>query len=534
MNRLVLLSGRICSGKSVLSSELAKNFNSKILKTSDALIKVAEIRGIIPTRENLQGLGDQLDKETHGAWLFDYLPTVESEETIVVDSVRIKEQVKSFRDKFGRKIVHIHLEAPEEELKKRFDIRQSSNPKSMDANITFEDTKKSLTEINVKQFRKDADIRIDTNRCNSEQTLARVAAQLGLYSSPNQKVVDVLIGGQYGSEGKGQIAAYLAPSYDVLVRTAGPNAGHSVATPDGRDKYHQLPSGCRGLNNKILIAAGAVVNPDIFIKEIREFEISDDRMYLDPQAMVITEEDIQGETALVKSIGSTKSGTGLASARKISGRGDMTLLAKDVPELKKYCRESVLDVLEKSYQLGERILLEGTQGSGLSLHHGDYPYVTSRDTNVAGCLSEAGISPRRVNKVIMVTRTYPIRVQSPEGSTSGDMFSELNWEEIALRSNIPLEELTKTERTTTTNRERRVGEFDWHQFRKACSLNAPTDIALTFVDYLDSKNKEARRFEQLNEDSIRFIQEIEAVAKAPVSLISTRFEERSIIDRRNW
>ena len=79
------------------------------------------------------------------------------------------------------------------------------------------------------------------------------------------------------------------------------------------------------------------------------------------------------------------------------------------------------------------------------------------------------------------------------------MQSERSWQTISERSGIPLEELLKAERTTTTNRERRVAEFDWTLLRKAASLNGPTDIALTFADYITIRNRNARRFEQLTE-----------------------------------
>jgi adenylosuccinate synthase len=94
--------------------------------------------------------------------------------------------------------------------------------------------------------------------------------------------------------------------------------------------------------------------------------------------------------------------------------------------------------------------------------------------------------------------------------------------------------VARAERTSTTNRRRRVGEFDWALLRKAASLNGPTDIALTFADYLAESNQQARRFEQLGRQTIRFIEEVEKVASAPVSLISVRFAHRSIIDRRAW
>jgi adenylosuccinate synthase len=180
------------------------------------------------------------------------------------------------------------------------------------------------------------------------------------------------------------------------------------------------------------------------------------------------------------------------------------------------------------------VLVEGTQGAGLSLYHGQYPYVTSRDTSVGGCLSEAGISPSRVRKIVMVCRTYPIRVQNPEGGTSGDLSQEISWEIVSRRSRIKLAQLEESEKTSTTNRRRRVGEFDWALLRRASAINGPTDVALTFADYLDRRNEDARRYEQLRSETIRFIEEVERVAAAPVSLISTRFDFRSVIDRRYW
>lgn len=104
-------------------------------------------------------------------------------------------------------------------------------------------------------------------------------------------------------------------------------------------------------------------------------------------------------------------------------------------------------------------------------------------------------------------------------------------------------ELRANEKTSTTKRNRRVGWFEWDQFRQACALNAPTDIVLTFADYFDVENRTARRFEQLTQDTIKFIEELERVAHAPVSLINTRFPRdeldeiidlRTVIDRRNW
>ena len=203
------------------------------------------------------------------------------------------------------------------------------------------------------------------------------------------------------------------------------------------------------------------------------------------------------------------------------------LLAKHIPELKPFIG-TALDLLEDAYLQGERVLLEGTQGTGLSLYHGIYPYVTSRDTTASGCLAEAGIPPNRVRKVIMVCRTYPIRVQSPEDKTSGPLH-DISWEEIARRSGQSASKLRKAEKTTTTNRRRRIGEFEWDLLHRAALLNGTTDIALTFTDYIRKENIKAKRFEQLTQETINFIQEVERVAGAPVSIISTGFNSRSII-----
>ena len=251
--------------------------------------------------------------------------------------------------------------------------------------------------------------------------------------------------------------------------------------------------------------------------------------------MIISDDDRDEEKKLVQDIGSTGQGVGAATARRIMERAGNppAKLARDIPDLRPFIRET-REVFEEAFRERKRVLLEGTQGTALSIYHGHYPHVTSRDTTVAGCLAEAGISPSRVRKVVMVCRSYPIRVQSPEGhgKTSGYMSQEIDLEEISRRSAIPLDELKKIEVTSTTKRKRRIAEFDWVLLRKAASLNAPTDIALTFADYVSIDNRSARRFEQLTAETIKFIQEIERVAAAPVSLISTRFHSRSIIDRR--
>jgi adenylosuccinate synthase len=250
--------------------------------------------------------------------------------------------------------------------------------------------------------------------------------------------------------------------------------------------------------------------------------------------MIIEDADRELEGQMLARIGSTAQGVGAASARKIMGRGGNTdpvvRLAKDVPELRPYIRDTE-EILERAFVQGCSVQLEGTQGTTLSIHHGDYPYVTSRDTTVAGCLADAGIAVTRVRRVVMVCRSYPIRVADPsiEGETSGPMASPVTYQELSKRSGIDIDPLMKIETTTTTKRQRRVGNFDWEQSRRSTFLNGPTDIALTFVDYLDIKNRGAFRFEQLTPETLRFVEEVERVTGVPVSLISTNFS----LEKRN-
>lgn len=534
-HKIVLLSGPVCAGKSTLAKLLAQRYGTIHIRTQDFLRAIDST--VENSRDALQELGEKLDRKTKGAWVRDSLVTSMGTDgltvTRVLDAVRIASQVNAIRQSYGRRVIHIHLTAPLEELTKRYRSRTTSAMKELGS---YKRVRENLTEAAVEELAEIADIVIDSKRCREEDVLVRAASHIGLYGREYARNVDVLVGGQYGSEGKGQVAAYLASEYDLLIRVGGPNAGHKVFHEPEPRTFHHLPSGTLSCSAKLVLGPGAVLNPDSLLKEIASCGIDCERLSIDPNAMIITSDDIEAEERLKKTIGSTGQGVGSATARKIMGRQDSkTLLARNVPELKPFLRESC-EVLDEAFRNGLRVFLEGTQGTGLSIHHGSYPHVTSRDTTVAGCLAEAGISPSRVRKVVMVCRTYPIRVQSPDedGQTSGWMSQEIDWSDVAKRAGLDVTKLREAEKTSTTKRKRRVGEFDWKLLRKSASLNAPTDIALTFVDYLNASNSKAKRFEQLDAETIVFIEEIQRIAGAPVSLISTCFDSRPIIDRRSW
>src|SRR5262249_16799461 len=157
-----------------------------------------------------------------------------------------------------------------------------------------------------------------------------VACSLGLHGREHLPYVDVIVGGQFGSEGKGQIAAYLAPEYDLLVRVGGPNAGHKVYEDEGAYTFHLLPSGTtRAPNAQLLIGAGAALRTDVLLREIQDCKIDADRLAIDPHAIIITSEDAEWEAkGLRKTIASTAQGTGRAAIRRIERSAD-TVFAKD-------------------------------------------------------------------------------------------------------------------------------------------------------------------------------------------------------------
>jgi adenylosuccinate synthase len=539
---IVVLSGAVACGKTTLGKDLCKRHDGHRFSTHE-LITDEFGAGETPTRALLQQLGELLDVESGGRWVADALgrrlSEISEDALVVVDSARIAGQIDGLREAFGRRVVHIHLTAPREELAKRYKRRKSKFVEL----ATYDDVRRDPTEAKVEELMDDADIVINTHHCSPADVEVRAASHLGLRGRSWGKLVDVIVGGEYGSEGKGNVASYIAPEYQLLVRVGGPNAGHKVYAPSGEQFAHRLlPSGTLATDAPLLIGPGAVLDVETLTDEIGRCNtvapesVDAERLSIDPQAMIISRADVRAEKDLKAAIGSTGKGVGAATARRITGRvrspGGVRM-AREVEELKPYIRDAS-EVLDAAFARGDRILLEGTQGSALSLYHSAYPYVTSRDTTVSGCLAEAGIPPSRVRKILMVCRSFPIRVENPAGGSSGPMSQEISWAEVARRSHLSATALRKHERGTVSGNLRRVAEFDWVLLQESARLNGPTDIALTFADYIHKDNQHARRFEQLTEPTIQFIEEIERVAAAPVSLISTRFHTRSIVDRRSW
>ncbi|MFK4258376.1 adenylosuccinate synthetase [Agrobacterium tumefaciens] len=529
MGKVILISGPISVGKSALVSAFMERFGAWRISTRQLLLQ----RSPEGDREGLIKLGLELDRSTSGSWVLDeFLRAAQGDlegQTWLIDAVRTLDQIQHFRRQLSGTVFHIHLTAPIGVLRRRYLER----PAELQEFSSYDEARLHGTERNIEELASAADCVLDTHTNDAASLLARAASHLRLFPRKKEKLVDVLVGAQFGSEGKGNVCAHIAKDYQVLVRVGGPNAGHKVSFP--KYDYIQLPSGT--LSNpdaKLLIGAGATLSIKQVLKEIKDLGLTGERLSIDPQAVIIEDQDIETEAGSLEAIGSTKKGVGVATARKIVGRGDRIYfeapvrLARDVPEFKEFVRCTKIE-LEKAYIRGDRILLEGTQGTDLSIHHGHYPWVTSRETTASGCLADAGIAPARVRRVIMVTRTYPIRV----GGESGPMMREIDFATIAERSGLPEAEIRGTEVGTVSGKKRRIGEFDWEQVRRSAVLNGATDIALTFADYIDAVNKNAQDYSMLTPETKAFVEELESVTGTNVTWIMKDFGENAIvIDRQ--
>lgn len=309
--------------------------------------------------------------------------------------------------------------------------------------------------------------------------------------------ITVIVGGQLGSEGKGKVTSEFVRLFgaSLVVRVGGTNAGHTFFDGDNLVIHRQLPT----THNLVpsVLCAGSYIDMDILMKEV-----GDGELYIDPYAVIVTDTHKMSESRIKESIGSTGSGVGSALIDRVA-RSSNLVFAKDVGILSGMIRDTV-GLIDHHLKHNERIVIEGSQGSGLSLLHSQsYPYATSRDTNAAGILSEVGASPLDVDRIVMVIRSYPIRV----AGNSGPMTDEISWKDIGV----------KPEKTSVSRRIRRVSLFDQLMVRRAISLNRPTDIVLNHLDYIDPVKRAS------------FVNHIESVIGSNINYVG--LDPRNILDR---
>lgn len=332
----------------------------------------------------------------------------------------------------------------------------------------------------------------------------------------------IVLGGQWGDEGKGKITDALAGGSGMVVRAnGGSNAGHTISTSQGVFKMHLVPSGILSPGTTCVIGAGVVIDPIQLASELADLRargIDTSALVISDRAHVVLpfhseidrgEERLRGEAP----IGTTLRGIGPSYADKVSRRGmrmadlcdestvrprlerdfearnrlltgyygtdpvdgDATIhqlleAAETLHPFVGHAEEIVQDALDD----GTRVIVECAQGAMLDIDYGSYPFVTSSSPTAAGACQGAGIAPNQIERVIGVFKAYSSRVGS--GPFPTELFDETG-HELRERGN---------EYGTTTGRARRVGWFDAVAARRVTRLNGVTDIALTLLDVLDA------------------------------------------------
>ncbi len=304
--------------------------------------------------------------------------------------------------------------------------------------------------------------------------------------------VSIVVGGQFGSEGKGKVALELArnakESNVILVRVGGPNSGHTGYCKNGK-KYalRQLPAGCIDRDVDVVFPAGSYIDVDVLMREIVQLDYPLDRIFISKYAQIIdtAHKNWERDAGLGGAIGSTGSGVGGAvMALAARGATNFLLTAHDADHCEPLARFicDTSELLRIKIKQKCRVIIEGSQGFGLSLLEGGYwPKATARSTTAAAALAESGLSPRDVDDVVMVLRSYPIRVAGNSGKLAG----ETTWEEIAKKAGLSK---NLQEFTTVTQNLRRVGFFDAKQVQRALDVNNPHRLVMNHLDYVGSHN----------------------------------------------
>lgn len=328
---------------------------------------------------------------------------------------------------------------------------------------------------------------------------------------------DLIVGLQWGDEGKGKIVDHMAQTHDYVCRFAGGhNAGHTIVVDGKKYALHLIPSGVLNPKAKNIVGNGVVLSPVDFIKEMQQFEHLENRLFISDKAHMLlpyhalidqAKERMKGD----KAIGTTGKGIGPAYGDKIARVGhrmgelhDTEKLASKIVEFfeqnqaifevmelevptkealleeldgyAKVLRPHIVDTTQLIWQIldeGQKVLLEGAQGTMLDIDHGTYPYVTSSTTVSAGACSGLGLNPKDLGKVTGIAKAYCTRVGN------GPFPSEdLGEEGDVLRKN-------GHEFGTTTGRPRRCGWFDAVAMRHAVRVNGADQVALMKLDVLD-------------------------------------------------
>lgn len=331
-------------------------------------------------------------------------------------------------------------------------------------------------------------------------------------------MLDILVGGFYGDEGKGKVASYMAlkdiPA--ISVRTGSINAGHTIMFEGKKYGLRTIPAAFLNGKSKLAIPPGGLIRRDVLFKELEETK-SKDRLMIDSHTAVITDQEVNDEKndqLLSGTVGSTLQGVGSAESKRILRR---LKLAKDYEELAPFLDnvpERVIEALEED----KTVHVEGTQGHFLSLYHGEYPYVTSRSTISTGILNEVGIGPKYVDNIIIVFKAFITRVGG------GPLEGEFTPEEA--------KSVGMLEFGTVSGRQRRVAPFNSKVARQVVRINSANQISITKLDIKFKDAYKVREYDKLPGEAKKWIEEVESEVGVPVTLIGTGEEAMDMIDLR--
>ncbi len=356
-------------------------------------------------------------------------------------------------------------------------------------------------------------------------------------------MVSIVVGGHYGDEGKGKIVSYLAVKDrpDCIGRAGvGPNAGHTVVHDGKRYGLRMITCGFVNPGSKLLIGAGVLVDVDRFLEEVEMTGVKD-RIYVDERCAVIEDEHKQQDKGgNSKKIGTTGSGCGPANAARVNR---VVKLARDFPELKDYLAD-VPQVVNDAIDDGKEVLIEASQGFGLSLYYGNYPYVTSKDTSASTAAADLGVGPTRVDDVYVIYKAYMSRVgEDPHIHYLTDdevketpywtrLLGEADEKGLDGTSNEKLAKLLG-EVGTVTGRPRKIGTFDFDLARYSAKVNGATQICVTCLDKLFPECAGARDLSGLSDDALEHVKKIEEAVGVKASLLSTGPADEDVVDLRD-
>jgi adenylosuccinate synthase len=328
----------------------------------------------------------------------------------------------------------------------------------------------------------------------------------------------VVAGAFWGDEGKGKVISYLAlkDKVNVCVRTGSVNAAHTVHFEGKRYALHMVPAAFVYDKCRLLIGPGTNVHVFQFLKEVAETGV-DSRIGVDQQASIIEprHSELDKRDSHLRSLGTTGWGVGPAVQERAKRSAK---LAKETAELKQFLADTVAEVND-AIDTNKNVILEGTQGLMLSLYHGSYPYVTSRDTSAAAICSESGVGPTRVDRVLVVFKAFITRVGA------GELPGELPREEAIRRGWF--------ETAAGTGRERRSAPFNYELAKTVARIHGATEAAVTKLDILYPSCKNMTKYSELPPEAKNFIAKIEKATDTPVTIIGTGPGALDIIDRRS-